>query len=151
VGLFCKLVAIVLVVIWPAFTSHTLLTHGGIIHVVHSDDHREKRDDAAHQHLSHAQHHDHDHDEDSHEHNGDNHAFADGDYRSTSVTKLVFKPSLSALFTAGATTAVAFQVCEHLVDSPGPAPPGSTPQILQQTWQFSNRTAIPGRTPSFLS
>lgn len=150
-GLFCKLVAMLLVALWPAVTSHTLLTHGGIIHVVHPDEHGERHGDAGHQHLSHAQHHEHDHDEGSHEHNGDNHAFADGDYRPTSVTKLVFKPFLSVLFTAGSTIAVPVQVCEHLVDSPGPAPPGSIPQILQQTWQFSNRTAVPGRAPSFLS
>ena len=149
--LFCKVVATVLVVLWPAVTSHALLTHGGIIHVVYPDEHSEGGGGAGHQHLSHAQHHDHEHDDDSHEQNSDNHAFADGDYRSTTVTKLVFKPSLSALFTAASTIAVPVQVYEHLVDSPGPAPPGSTPQILQQTWQFSNRTAVLGRAPSFVS
>jgi hypothetical protein len=145
------MVAIVLVLLWPAMTSHALLTHSGLIHIVHADHHDEAHRSDAHRHLSHHQHDDHDHDEGSHEHNGDNHAFADGDYRSTTAGKLIFKPSLIPAFIVFAGSTALLQQCEILVDSPGPAPPGSEPQILQQTWQFSNRTAIPVRAPSALS
>jgi len=137
VGLFCKVVAIILVVVWPAVTSRSLLTHGGIIHVVHSD----------HAHDDH-EHHD---GEGSHEHNGDNHTVADGEYRSTSSGKFVIKPPLAAAIALIASNAALEQRGEWLAHSAGAAPPGSTPQILQQTWQFSNRAAIPGRAPSLLS
>ena len=145
------MVAIVLVALWPAITSHALLSQSGIIHIIHADHHSDDGDSHAHQHLSHHQHDEHDHDEGSHEHNGDNHAFADGDYRSTAASKLIFKPSLIPAFIAFAGITAPVHQCELLVDSPGPAPPGSGPQILQQTWQFSNRTAIPARAPSALS
>ena len=152
VGLVCKVVAVILVALWPVVTSHSLLSHGGLIHVVHSDHHNERDRSDAHQHLYHHQHDEHDHDDEgSHEHNGDNHEFADGDYRSTSASKLILKPSLITLFTAGFAISALIQQCEFSMESPGPAPPGSTPQILQQTWQFSNRAAIPVRAPSIIS
>ena len=149
-GLFCKFVAVLLALIWPVVTSHALLAHAGLIHVVHADHENDGHGDA-HKHLNHHQHHAHDHDAGSHEHNGDNHAFADGDYRSANTGKLILKPTLVALFTAASSIAALVEQSENLVESPGPAPPGSIPQILQQTWQFSNRAAIPGRAPSHLS
>ena len=146
VGLLCKIVAMVLVAIWPAVTSHALLTHGGLIHVVHADHHADdhERGDVPHRHH-------HDGNEDSHEHNGENHAFADGDYRSTSGGKLVFKPALSVVVGVLASVASMIEAREISVRSPGPAPPGSRPQLLQQTWQFLDRAAVPGRAPSRLS
>lgn len=149
VGLFCKLFAMLLVALWPAVTSHTLLTHGGLIHVVHALHDHARAHHEEHHDYGHGHEHNHPDDGRSHEHHGDNHAFADGDYRSTTASKLL-RPALSAVFTAASAITAAVQ-CDLLVDSPGPAPPGSTPQILRQTWQFSNRTAVPGRAPSFLS
>ena len=145
-----RLIALVLMVGWPAVTSHILLEQGGLIHVVH-DDHG----------PAHPEHHGHDadrshdehHDGDagSHEHNGENHAFADGDYRSTIAGKLLLKPQLIAVCGIFASVASMVDAAELKVRAPGPAPPGSTPQILQQSWQFSERAAIPGRAPSFRS
>ena len=150
VGLFCKLVAMLLVALWPGVTSHSLLTHSGLIHVVHADHDHARGHDGEHHHHGHSHEHE-SSDGASHEHNGDNHAFADGDYRSTPVTKLFFKPLLNGVFAAGAVIIVQVPPSALLVDSPGPAPPGSRPELLQQTWQFSYRTALPGRAPSFLS
>ena len=146
-----NVVAVILVAIWPAVTSHALLSHSGLIHIVHSDHHSHGDRSAIHQHLYHDQHGAHEHEEGSHEHNGENHAFADGDYRSASASKLIFKPSLSVLFTAGSAMTALVPRGEASVNSPGPAPPGSRSQILQQTWQFSSRAAIPVRAPSILS
>lgn len=140
-GVLNKFIALLLVTLWPAVTSHTLLTHGGLIHVVHVDHGHEG--DAPHSH--------HDHDDDSHEHNGDNHAVADGDYRSNSNSKLIVKPSASTDFRLLAGLILPLQERENTMRSPGPAPPGSLPQILRQTWQFSLRAAIQGRAPSLIS
>jgi hypothetical protein len=132
-------------------TSHALLTRGGLIHVVHADHH--SGDDRDH-HAQDISHHHHDNDDDaegSHEHNGGNHAFADGGYRSTSGSKLVLKSTLSVTIGVLASVASFIEPREIPVCSPGPAPPGSRPQILQQTWQFLDRAAIPGRAPSQLS
>ena len=104
--MLCKIVAVLLVLLWPAVTSHSLLTHSGIIHVVHSD---HAHDD-----------HDHHEDEGSHEHNGDNHAFADGDYRPASKGKLVVKPSLAAAFNLIASVVALCEQRDLLGHSPGP-------------------------------
>jgi hypothetical protein len=120
---------IFLLAIWPAVTSHALLEQAGIIHVVHNDHHGS---------------------DDSHEHNSDNHAFADGDYTSVSAAKSLKKPDsaviLTALFQEGFVSA--FLSGD---DSPGPAPPGTAPPLLQKFWCFLFRTALPVRAPSFIS
>ena len=139
--MFSKFIAIVLVALWPAVTSHSLLTHSGIIHVVHT----------VHDHDGDSPHHHHHQDEDSHEHNGDNHAVADGDYRSTSASKLILKPSLVAVASLLPSVNPDMRDAGCKLLSPGPAPPGSMPKILQRTWQFTVRAAIPGRAPSFVS
>jgi hypothetical protein len=151
VGFVRKVVAVILVAIWPAVTSHSLLSHGGLIHVVHTDHHSQGDGVAVHQHLYHEQHGAHEHDEGSHEHNADHHEFAEGDYRSASAKELISKPSLRVLFSAACTLTPLVARCEVSLESPGPAPPGSRVQILQQTWQFSNRAAVPVRAPSFSS
>jgi hypothetical protein len=120
----------VLLAIWPAVTSHALLEQAGIIHAVH-DDHQGS--------------------DGSHEHNADNHAFADGDYTSVSALKSLKKPD------SVVSSTLLFQAFSYISvvltddDSPGPAPPGTAPPLLQKSWCFLLRTAIPVRAPSFIS
>jgi hypothetical protein len=118
-----------LLAIWPAITSHTLLEQAGMIHVVHDDHHGS---------------------DGSHEHNTDNHAFADGDYTSASAAKSLKKPDLAIVSTAflQAFCSSAFLGKD---DSPGPAPPGTAPPLLQKSWYFLLRTALPVRAPACFS
>ena len=129
--LLCKFFAVVLVALWPAVTSHTLLELSALIHVVHDDHHLPG--------------------EDSHEHNADNHLFADGDYISPTAAKVLLKPAFPTQWTIPALAAAFSSLADVRVDAPGPAPPDSEPDFLQQNWHFSLRTALPVRAPSFLS
>lgn len=116
-----------LLVIWPALTSHALLQQVGLIHQAHEHHH---------------------HGGGSHEHNSDHHVFADGDYIGLSPGKILFKPSLISL-PASATPVVASVLSiQRRVDSPGRPPPANTPALLQRIWHFSLRTALPARAPS---
>jgi hypothetical protein len=131
VRLLCKFVAVVLLALWPAATSHTLLEMCGLIHVVHHDHHHPG--------------------EDSHEHNADNHLFADGDYVFAPGAKVVLKPILHESWIIPAFAVSFLSRLDVRIDSPGPAPPDFEPHFLQQNWHFFFRTALPVRAPSFLS
>lgn len=119
-----------LLAIWPAVTSHALLEQAGLIHVVHDDHHGS---------------------DGSHEHDADNHAFADGDYTSVSAVKLLKKPDsvVSPTLLLQAFSYISVFLAED--DSPGPAPPGTAPPLLQKSWYFLLRTALPVRAPSSIS
>ena len=129
VRLFCKLIVVLLVALWPAVTSHALLEQAGLIHEVHDDHHGN---------------------EGSHEHNTSNHAFADGDYVSANASKSIKKPESTVNSTAPFRTLL---YCSILMrnDPPGPAPPDTAPPLLQKSWYFLLRTALPVRAPSFIS
>ena len=120
---------IFLLAIWPAVTSHVLLEQAGVIHVVHDDHHG---------------------DDGSHEHNTDNHVFADGDYASSRSATALTNPSLPVVQTVFLQSAFVSAFLSG-DDSPGPAPPGTAPPLLQKFWCFLFRTALPVRAPSFIS
>jgi hypothetical protein len=122
-------VAMLLLAIWPAVTSHALLEQAGLIHEAHDDHHGG---------------------DGSHEHNSDNHAFADGDYASGNSAKSVKKPEFSVVSTALLQTAPSLSVFVRN-DPPGPAPPGTAPPHLLKSWSFLLRTALPVRAPSSIS
>ena len=132
VRLLRKLIALALVAIWPAVTSHSLLERLDLIHVVYED------------------HHHHDDDGKSHEHDTDNHRFADGDYTLPSPTKSLSKPNFSIAH-AGAVAFVLSPISLDITEAQGPAPPGVAPPLLQKSWHFSLRAALPVRAPSFIS
>lgn len=139
-GLIRKVVAVLLVALWPAATSHALLEQLELIHVVHEDHHH------------HDDHHDADHSDDgkSHEHGATGHQFADGDYAVPSHGKSISKPQF--LYAEASLIAAAIlRISQEARDAQGPAPPGAAPPLLQKTWQFSVRTALPVRAPSFIS
>lgn len=119
-----------LLAIWPAVTSHALLEQAGLIHVVHDDHHAS---------------------DGSHEHNADHHAFADGDYTSATGAKSLKKPESTLISTALLQTLPDTSAFLAENDSPGPAPPGTAPPLLQKSWYFLLRTALPVRAPSFIS
>ena len=125
------MLVLLLVAIWPAVTSHALLEQAGLIHVVHDDHHHES--------------------DGSHEHNADNHAFADGDYTSTSAAKSLKKPDSAVVATALFQTVSCVSAFSSDDGSPGPGPPGAAPPLLQKSWCFLLRTALPVRAPSFIS
>jgi hypothetical protein len=129
VGRIRTMFVTLLLAIWPAVTSHTLLEQAGMIHVVHDDHHGS---------------------EGSHEHNADNHAFADGDYTSASAANSLKKPGLTSISTAFFQRLYVSAFINN-EDSPGPAPPGIAPPFLQKSWYFLLRTALPVRAPSFIS
>lgn len=120
---------IFLLAIWPAVTSHALLEQAGVIHVVHDDHHG---------------------DDGSHEHNTDNHVFADGDYASPRSATALMNPGSPVVQTAIFQSAFVLAFLSG-DDSPGPAPPGTAPPLLQKSWYFLFRTALPVRAPSFIS
>ena len=128
-----KIIALVLLAIWPAVTSHVLLESLELIHVVH-DDH----------------HHHHDDDGKTHEHDADNHGFADGDYILPSPTKSLSKPNFSIAH-AGALAVALSLISLELTEAQGLAPPGAAPPLLQKSWHFWLRAALPVRAPSFIS
>jgi hypothetical protein len=122
-------VLIFLLAIWPAVTSHALLEQAGVIHVVHDDHHG---------------------DDGSHEHNTDNHVFADGDYASSRSATALTNPGSPVVQTAFLQSAFVSAFLS-VDDSPGPAPPGTTPPLLRKSWCFLFRTALPVRAPSIIS
>ena len=146
-----NLVAMMLVAIWPVVTSHTLLESLGV-----KDD--PDRADANHHHHHHGNpdphHHDQKHEksdsEEHREHNADNHTFADGDYAWTPAAKTL-KAGLSIWNLVAFFCASSLSSIEAKLDSPGPAPPGAAPPLIQKTWQFSVRAAVPARAPSIIS
>ena len=125
VGLARTFCAIVLLALWPAVTSHALLQQAGLIHEFHDDHHGG---------------------EGSHEHNSENHDFADGDYTSATGAKALQKPDTvvcTELWQAVSECSIRLRY-----DAPGPAPPGTAPPLLQKSWSFLLRTALPVRAPS---
>jgi hypothetical protein len=158
-----KIVAVLLMAIWPAVTSHTLLESLGVIHVAHHETvHTAESAQEHHRHEHHGDsdsHHHHPHHSldnaaDRNDHNqqsGDHHLFADGDYAWTSAGKTLTKPELGddralTLFCTSALNRV-----EAEIDLTGPAPPGTAPPLLQKTWQFLLRAAVSTRAPSITS
>ncbi|MCI0534193.1 MAG: hypothetical protein L0Z50_03090 [Verrucomicrobiales bacterium] len=127
-----NIVALVLLAAWPVMTSHALLQHWGVIHVVHVD---------------------HDSGDGSHEHETDNHAFADGGYLKGSSSIQVTKPLSSVVRTPLSTAALLAPVfaLQREVRPCGPSPPGAAPPEFSNRWQFSFRAALPVRAPSFAS
>ena len=125
-----NIVALVLLVFWPAMTSHALLQTFGFIHQVHAD---------------------HDGGEDSHEHDADHHAFADGDYLRGSNDIFACKTSSAIAALPFVVDLISVSIAERQVFNSGPSPPGTVPLEFLRGWQFSSRTALPVRAPSFAS
>jgi hypothetical protein len=127
------IIALIMLALWPAMTSHALLQQFELIHEVHDD---------------------HDGSGGSHEHDSDDdHDFADGGYLNNSSS------SVSILKTLLAATASPFVASLSLtpvtvapaVFNSGLAPPGTGPPELLHCWQFFFRAALPVRAPSVIS
>ena len=132
VKLVRSLVALMLLAVWPAVTSHTLLEQLELVHVAHAD---------------------HDADlPDSPEHDGADHDAADGlclvSSKATSipVPQVALAPELIGWLATGYLSELQGQ--RHWS---GTAPPGTAPPELLHCWQFSSRAALSARAPSFLS
>ena len=121
-----------LVAIWLPASSHVILETFGLIHEAHAD-----------------------HDSDStgsHEHDDDNHSAADGNCLLTPTGIKVPAPQhgFTLFLISYLATEWAFDLDRHQIPS-GLAPPCTTPPELCHRWQFSFRTALPARAPSFVS
>ncbi len=121
-----------LVAVWLPGSSHALLQYAGLIHELHVD-----------------------HDADaagSHEHDADDHDVADGICVLSSAQVNVPMPEADAspllLGLFGLERGSEFNV---ELSASGLAPPGTAPPQLSHSWQFSFRTALPPRAPSFVS
>jgi len=129
------ILALLLSAFWLPASSHALLEHAGLIHErhAHHDDHEAESSG-------------------SHEHDADNHAAADGKYAPSSTLVRVPLPDAvtSPLLLCG--LGLNCTSGHHLDPQPsGLAPPGTAPPQLSHRWQFSFRTALPARAPSFAS
>jgi hypothetical protein len=122
-----KIVALVLLALWPVITSHCWLQQRGLIHHIHED---------------------HNMGGGSHEHNSDNHAFADGNYLQSSSAISVLKPMASTALLPFSTPFLPASISQREVFDSGLPPPGVAPPELGTHWQFSFRTALPIRAPS---
>jgi hypothetical protein len=163
VGLVRKFVAVILLAIWPAVTSHTLLESLGVIHVAHHETvHTAKSAQEHHPYNHHGEGHSHHHQHHEHAENGaergdqnkqsdDHHIFADGDYAWTNAGKTLTKPALSVCSSLSLFYASPQNLIEAELELQGPAPPGAAPPFLLQSWQFSHRAAVPVRAPSSIS
>jgi hypothetical protein len=126
------MVALLLLAAWPVLSAHPVLQHLGLIHEAHADHDSESAG--------------------SHEHNDGNHSVADGQCLLTSTTVKASAPCCG--FTL-------FLICHIAKEwnlsldrqqlSSGLAPPSLVPPELTHRWQFSFRTALPARAPSFVS
>ena len=126
------IMSLVLATAWLASSSHAFLEHCELIHHAHAD----------HAHESNA----------SHESNSDNHDPADGKCALSSTHVSVPIPK---------TDVIPFLFCLSVLDvtselqvarePSGLAPPGTAPPQFSHRWQFSFRTALPARAPSFAS
>ena len=126
--------ALLLLAFWPVMSAHPVLEYLGLIHEAHAD-------------------HGHDLDGSHHGpgHDGD-HDAADG--RCLLASTVVKAPAPHYAFSV-------FLICHLASDwvrdferqqlAPGPAPPSLVPPELAHRWQFSFRTALPARAPSFVS
>ena len=125
--------ALLLLAVWPVLSAHPVLQHLGLIHEARAD-----------------------HDVDSngshgHDDEGD-HDGADGQCLPALTTVKVPSPQ---------STLTLFQICYFVTESAfdlerqqlffGLAPPGTSPPEVSHRWQFSFRTALPARAPSFVS
>lgn len=130
------MVALIMVAFWLPSSSHAWLQASGFIHADppnHLDSHHEDSDDA-------------------HEHGASNHAVADGLCRT--VTGSVSVPMPGSQIAYVLDLAVLWSLSESARSNPerlGPSPPGIAPPELSCQWQFSSRTALPARAPSFVS
>ena len=127
----CRLITLLLVVLWPGVSSHALLESFGWIHEAPED------------------HHHHSEPEGSSESHHDDHNAADGRCLRSSTSVQVETPPLTqsaglSLFVA---SAPAHHACRSLPPS-GLAPPGVGPPTFISPWQFILRTALPARAPS---
>ena len=121
-----------LVLSWPALTSHAFLQHVNLIHEVHT-------------------HHGDDH---PHEHHADNHAFADGVCTQASIKKLNVGSASDCKPASGFNwmTELNPSLFEGSVKTSGSlSPPILGPAGLAAVWQFHLRLALPARAPSLLS
>ena len=126
---FETVVTILLLALWLPSTSHALLEESGWIHTPHTDT-------------------------DSAPDPDNDHDAADGICLAASTDVQVPQPELSG----GTILALLdhFFTLARLADpSPalpgGPAPPGTAPPEISQTWQFSFRASLPPRAPSPVS
>jgi hypothetical protein len=133
------IVTLMLVALWLPASSHALLQHAGVIHVIHShDDQGEHRHDAD--------------SSGSHEHDADNHDAADGLCLVSSGKVSPAKPdALPLLPWLMATVRSAAEPTSALHAHCGPSPPGTAAPDVSRGWQFSFRAALPIRAPSFVS
>ncbi|MGZ8938087.1 MAG: hypothetical protein ACXW32_02630, partial [Limisphaerales bacterium] len=136
------LVAMILVAVWPAVTSHYLLESLGIIHVAHHETDLTAKNalEHHHQHPHHGEGPSHQDQQHHHQDTGgegetsaDHHIFADGDYAWISAGKALTKPELLVCCSLSLFCASSLSAIEDDLDSPGPAPPGAAPPLLQKT------------------
>lgn len=123
---------LLLVALWLPSSSHSLLESAGFIHDWH----------AAHDGSP----------DGSHQHHDDDHDVADGHCLLSSHE--VSAPAPQAVVTQ---LWVCLLACEWTPEfsegyhPSGTEPPGAAPPELSHRWQFSSRTALPPRAPSFAS
>jgi hypothetical protein len=123
-------VALVLVALWLPASSHAVLLGAGFIHSEHG--------------ASHGHHH----------HDGQHnlgHDLADGVCRFVSGDSQVHAPAVVVLpLSAWLEEQLSGTPCPTSVGHFGIDPLGTAPPDLPVAWQFSSRTALPGRAPSLL-
>jgi hypothetical protein len=129
------MVALLLLAVWPAVSSHAVLQHSGLIHQFH-DDHDEDADEPG----------------GSHEHHANGHDVADG--QCVLSAKEVSVPTHHAdvmPFVVWWLAAASMPELSPERHPSGLAPPGLAPPELSHRWQFFFRAALPARAPSFVS
>lgn len=133
---FRSIVALMMVAFWLPSSSHAWLQMAGLIHSDHST-HSDS---------------DHDDSDDSDEHGGGNHDLADGLCRTEVGSVSVLMPNAHFAYVSNVAFLWSFSATlEADPNHSGPSPPGTSPPELSHRWQFSFRTALPARAPSFVS
>ena len=129
---FQTIITALMLAVWLPASSHALLQYAGWIHQRHAD-----------------------HDADSsgsHEHDSDDHEAADGHCVLSSTHVSVPPPDAVASPFLLCLLGLEWTSEAHVELQPsGLAPPGTAPEQLSQSWQFSFRTALPPRAPSVIS
>ena len=125
-----------LVACWLPGSSHAWLQYAGLIHERHAD--HDADSTGSHEH--------------EHEHDTDDHDAADGICVLSSAQVNVPMPDADAIPLLPGLFGLERDLELHAEHSgSGLAPPGTAPPQLSHSWQFSFRTALPPRAPSFVS
>ena len=124
-----------LLAVWPVLSAHAWLEAIGLIHIAHSE--QAPGCDGP---------------DDPHDHHDADHDVADGLCLLSSHSLDVPAPSMPAIHAGFLWEIVEGTTGPALSPYPsGLAPPGTSPPELIHRWQFSFRTALPARAPSFVT